>query len=253
MQNFVICDATIGLPRLRAGGIEPTVADLLSEMGRLRVRKAIVRHRLCLDVGPYHGNQALMEEIEGQPDLLAAWAVTPDGRPPDFSPVSLVKAMLDDGVKAAWLAPKAHGFPPQPWCAGALYGALEEAAMPLLVAHDDLTGDDIDAIGRAFPRLRLILLECPRLGRNRNLYPLLERHENLFLCVAPPFSVHCGLRDLCRRFGAHRWVLGSGYPEAEGGAAIAGLMYAGLSDEDAAAIAHGNIERLLEEVRHDDR
>src|SRR5262249_35054081 len=95
----------------------------------------------------------------------------------------------------------------------------------------------------------VVLLDCPRLGRNRLLEPLLERYESLWLCFGPTFSLHAGFRDLCQRYGIHRWVWGAGYPDCEGGAAITGLLYAGLPAEAVRAIASENIERLMSEVR----
>ena len=89
----------------------------------------------------------------------------------------------------------------------------------------------------------------PRLGRNRLIYPLLQRHPNLMICLSYTYSVHQGVEDLCRTFGHERWVFGMGYPTAETGASLTGLTYAAIPDEAKEAIAHGNIERLLAEVR----
>jgi hypothetical protein len=100
----------------------------------------------------------------------------------------------------------------------------------------------------AFPALRVVLLGVPREGRNRLIEPLLELHPELYLCFAPAFSVHCYWPDLCRRFGSHRWLWGTRYPDAEGGAAVTGLMYAGLTPEALQDVAHGNIECLIAEV-----
>ncbi|HEY3340958.1 MAG TPA: hypothetical protein VGK81_03030, partial [Anaerolineae bacterium] len=96
--------------------------------------------------------------------------------------------------------------------------------------------------------LRLVLLNVPRMGRNRLIYPLLEQHLNLTLCFSTSLSVHEGFADLYQRFGSGRWVFGLGYPNAEGGSAITGLLYAGLPEQALHAVAHENIERLLAEV-----
>jgi predicted TIM-barrel fold metal-dependent hydrolase len=52
-----------------------------------------------------------------------------------------------------------------------------------------------------------------------------------------------------RVFGPHRWVFGLGYPQAEGGAVVAGLSYARIPDAAKAAIAYGNFARLLGETK----
>ena len=249
--GFFVVDAMVGLLRLPAGAQRPTVADWHAEMQRLHITRAVVRHRFCIDIGPWYGNDLLMEELAGDPALVPAWALTPDGRPPDFDIAAAVRAMLARGVKAAWLEPKSHMFSAMPWCAEDLYAALQTARVPLLLRYAQVTPDEIDAVCSAFPDLRLVLLRIPRIGRNRMLYPLLQRHPQLRCCFDPGFSVFGGFADLCRRFGEHRWVLGTTYPDAEGGAGITGLMYAGLPDSAVAAIARGNLEQLLAEVRTD--
>jgi predicted TIM-barrel fold metal-dependent hydrolase len=67
--------------------------------------------------------------------------------------------------------------------------------------------------------------------------------------VSSTYSVHEGLPELVANFGSGRFVWGSAYPEAEGGASVAILTYANIPDEARCAIAHGNIERLLAEVK----
>lgn len=229
-------------------GPQPVVEDLLSEMSRLHIHSAVVRHRACIDNAPYFGNQVLSEELAGQPDLLPAWVLTPDGSEPDFDIELTVRTMLSRGVRIAWMHPKEHLFSVRPWCSGRMYAVLQAAHLPLMVEYDQLTADEIHDICVGYPKLRLLLLNTPRLGRNRLLYPLLEQHPSLSLCFGPLLSVHGGFTDLCQRFGSERWAFGSGYPNAEGGAALTGLFYAGLPEDTVRLIASENIERWLSEV-----
>jgi len=239
----------IGPPRVPSPDYVPTVADLLSEMDRLHIDASIVRHRTCLDVAPYTGNDVLMEQISSQDRLIPAWFVTPDGREPDFDPETLVAHMLAAGVKVAWTDPASEDFIFQGWLCRRLFGALAEARIPLVVEYGKVNLSDIHGVLSEFPGLRLILTQIPRLGRNRKLEPLLELHPELYLCFGPSFSVPGYWPDLCRRYGDHRWIWGSGYPDMEGGAGISGLVYSGLTGEQMNFVAHGNIERLLSEVR----
>ena len=247
--KLIACDPVVGLPRVPMdNGIRPTVADLLGEMARLNISVAITRHRACIDNAPYFGNDVLLEETAAYPELIPAWVLTPDGCEPDFDIRCTVDTMLSRGVKVAWMYPKEHSYTPKPWCAGPMYAALEETRAPLLVEYDQVSADDVHDICSAYPQLRLVLLNTPRLGRNRLIYALLDQHPNLHLCFGPHFSVHEGFIDLCRRYGPHRWVFGMGYPSAEGGAGVTGLLYAGLRENECRAIAHENIERLLGEA-----
>lgn len=251
-MKLITCDVLVGLPRVPdVNGVRNDMSDLVSELDRLRIDYALVRHRACLDNDPYWGNSILMDEIKGQNRIQPVWALTPDGEGPDFDPVVTIRAMLMAGVKMSWMSPGAHGYSPAPWCCSEIYNILTAACVPLLMSYEEIGADALDTICEAFPQLRVILTKVPRLGRNRMLYPLLRRHANLHVCFDPTFSVHEGYRDLCDTFGSHRWMLGTGYPDAEGGSGIAGLMYANLNDEELNAVAYENIERLLMEVNNE--
>ncbi|MBI3986081.1 MAG: amidohydrolase family protein [Lentisphaerae bacterium] len=248
-MKWIACDALIGKPRAPTGEWVSSRADLLSEMRRLGIRKAMVRHAAALDCGPCPGNLTLVKETRGQGPLLPVWFLTPDGTEPDFCPDSAVTAMLKSGARAAWTEPDAEGFSLLPWCSGALYEALQARRVPLFLDYLKIKADDLDRVLSDFPGLRLILLNAPRLGRNRLLYPLLRRHPQLHLCLNHTYSVFRGIEDLCRLFGSERWLFGMGYPSADGGAAMAAVMYADIPDAAREAIAHGTLERLLKEVK----
>jgi hypothetical protein len=245
-------DCLLGAPRVPLPDVQAGLSDYLSEMQRLDIERAVVRHRACTEAHYQVGNEVLMEEIQGHDNLIPAWYVAPNGLEPDFDAASMVDRMVNLGVRMAWTAlsqGRQAPFTLQPWCAGKLLGALQERRVPLMVQYYDVPADVLEAVLRHFPRLPVILLDAPRVGRNPLLYPLLEQYPNLVLCVSALYGVHLGLEDLCQRFGSHRLVFGSHYPQAEGGASVAVLTYAGLSDEDKEAIAYRNLERLVGEVR----
>lgn len=247
--KLIACDSLVGLPRIPYPWFRPDVADLESELVRLQISAAIVRHRQCLENFPYAGNATLAREIADRPNLIPAVCLTPDGEPDAFSLEATFGAALAQGMRVAWISPKEHMFSPRPWCSGKLYAACAAARLPLLIEYPQVTLGELDEILTAHPQLRLVLLRVPRLGRHRGLYALLERHANLHLCLSSAYSVHEGLPELVNTFGPDRWVWGSAYPEAEGGASVTLLTYAGISAAAREAIAHGNIERLLGEVR----
>lgn len=206
--TLIACDALLGAPRVPypnytiaadAGRGElspdysnyvPDVADLETEMARLRIDASIVRHRACLETAPFLGNDVLMSEIAGHPSLLPAWMVTPDGREPDWNIYAVVEKMLAAGVRLAWMDPEAEMMSLKPWCCGRLYDALQEHRIPLLFGYNKVTADDLHIIMQEYPRLPIILFNVARLGRNRLLEPLLGLHAQLYLCFGPSFSVH---------------------------------------------------------------
>ena len=250
-MEFIACDPVVTTPLDPDLKYACTVNDLAAEMSRLRIGAAMVRHLACEQAGPCSGNRILMEEIAGRDDLLPVWALTPDGAPPGFDCVATVRQMLDEGVRAAWMTPDVHDYSPAPWCCGELYDVLRATRVPLLVDYAGFGPDAVHAACDQFPNLRTILLKVPRAGRHRRLYALLKRHEHLHVCFGPSFSMSAGFRGLCNDFGPSRWVLGTGFPDSEGGAGITGLTYSGVGDEAVEAIAAGTITRLLKEVRCD--
>ncbi len=247
-MDIFACDPLIGLPRVPRERFSPDATDLLDEMQRVGIGRAVVRHRAALEAGPDSGNDAVLLDTTDRSPLTPSWFLTPDGNEPDFDPQTTVERMLEEGVRVAWTDPASEQFSSLPWCCGALYEVLTALRVPLLINYDSVSADAIDTIMHDFPNLRLVLLGAPRLGRNRMLYPLLRRHPALMMAVGFYHSVHDGVEDLCRTFGPERWVFGTGYPDAEIGSSIAGLMYADVDDATREAIAFGNLDRILGEV-----
>lgn len=250
-MKLIACDALMGPPRMPLDGCRPDKADLLSEMARVSIESAIVRHRGALEFGPFDANKVILDELSDADNLLPSWFLTPDGFEPEFDIAKTVSEMIDAGVKICWTNPSAEAacFSILPWCSGPLYEALQAKQIPLLLDYETVTADELNTVLTDFGALRVILINADREGRNRRLYPLLKAHRNLYLCLSHSYSVHLGTEDLCQIFGIDRWVFGMGYPEAEVGAAVAGLMYTDIDDEAKEAIAYGNIERLLGEVK----
>ncbi len=252
---FFDCECLVGRPRQplegAASGIVPDAADLVAEMQRLGIKRALVRHRLCLDGTPEEGNAQLMEDIGPYPNLVPAWHVTPDGIEGRWDPAAAVEELVAQGMRAAWTITQGRDSAPfllEPWCAQELLSALEHHRVPLLLSYADVPANTLHALLGAFPRLPVVLLEVPRHGRNQPLYRLMTLHPSLHLSLSPLYSVHEGIEDLCRLFGPERLLFGSGYPVCEGGASVAALNYAELPDTARGAIAGVNLQRLLDEV-----
>lgn len=247
--KLIACDPLVGLPRKPYALFRPDADDLARELDRLQISAAVVRHRQCIENAPHWGNAVLTRECAGRDNWFPAACLTPDGVPDAHALAPAVTAALAAGMRVGWISPKEHMFSPRPWCCGPLYALCAEMKLPLLLEYPQVTLDEVHEIMTAHPQLRLVLLRVPRLGRHRTLYALLERHPGVHLCLSSTYSVHEGIPDLVDKFGSARFVWGSAYPEAEGGASVTLLTYAPISGEAREAIAHGNIERLLAEVR----
>ena len=82
----------------------------------------------------------------------------------------------------------------------------------------------------ARPKLRLVLTNVT-FRIDRNLYPLLSRCENLWVETSG-YKPFCGLTEICRDFGAHRLLFGSGMPVSSCASAVALLAYAELEEDE---------------------
>jgi len=230
-------------------------ADLLMEMDRLGIAGGMTYHVLAHEHAPAVGNAELLRELAGHDRLSPVWVVMP-AHTAELPPSrELIAQMLAAGVRMARMFPSSvmdgHRFSLSEWCSGDLLSALAEVRMPLAVdftlfRRGEPPWDDIYSICEHHPRLPLILIDIQ--GRNnRTLYALLERFDNLYIQTAG-FNVHDGLEDVTRRFGAHRLLYGSGYPVQSMGAARLHLGRALVGEEQKAAIASGNLLRLLDDV-----
>lgn len=235
-----------------AGGRAPTAQSLLAEMDRLEVQEAAVYHIVARQHAPATGNQRVLSELAGHGRLHPVWVVLPShtGEVPPPDELIAELAANDVGIVRMFPAFEAgsHRFALRDWVVGDLLGALEDAAIPLLLdfglfRRREPPWDDIAEVCTNHPRLAVILVDVQ--GRNnRTLYPLLERFPGLLVQTAG-FNVHRGIEDFTSRFGARRLVFGSGFPIGSMGAARFQLERADISVEDKGLIGSGNIRALM--------
>lgn len=242
------CNASLGV-RLGAPADEPaTLAELLAELDRLEIGRALVRHLSGRWAGLETGNARLEAEAGGEPRLARAWTAVPDTGGDQPPTREWLAGLLKTGARAVCLYPKSMKWCLDEWCAGRFLAALEEHRVPAFLTYAEADLNAIHGALSAHPRLPLILSEISYRD-NRMLYPLLAAHPNLHLDLSPRYSVHECLEHLCARGWARRALFGTGYPAYEGGAAVTQLMYARISEEERALLGAGNLERLLTEVR----
>ena len=246
-MKYFDCDCLIGPPRVPLPYIHPDVDDLLSEMNRLGIDKALVRHRACLEADPEIGNERLLKEISAYENLLPAWYVTTNGYEGSWDPVEIVDRILDLNIRAAWttLGGRDAQLFLEPWAAGKMLAALESHRIPLLLSYGDVPFDSLHHVLKRFSNLPVILIDQFRFGRDPVVYSLMEQHENLNLSINGKYAVHLGIETLCHNFNCERILFGCGYPSIEGGSSLANLSYADISEEARSAIAGDNLERIL--------
>ena len=248
MIELFDCNLRLGMPTKPLPGEPATTHELLEELDRLSISRALVRHQAAVELDPADSNRRTLQEIQSLERLLPTWSLLPAATGETGSPDQTVDEMIGFGVKAVWLYPKTHGYTLRPWCVASLLSALEDRGVPVFLLWSEVVLDELAEALERHPKLHVVLCNISyRL--NRVLYPLFERHATLHVDLGAP-NAQCGfIEEVVSRFGAGRLLFGSGFPDHEMGPAISYLMYADITDEDKRRIGAGNLRALLEGVR----
>jgi len=252
MTTFFDVDLRLGRPSQAFHGKrwaeEATVEDLKKEMLRLGVDKGLVRHISCKQADARMGNRLLWDALAGQEGLFPCYTLLPEDAEDIPSASKALDHLLEWNAQAVALYPSTHGYALQDWCVGPMLNALETHRLPTLLEFEEIQLDNLHHVLKGHPNLPVILLGVSY-RVNRSLFPLLRQHSQLHMALSPPFSMHQGIEELLSRFGSHRFLWGTGWPEKEGGAAVTYLMYSDLTGEDRANVAGSNLLRLMKESR----
>lgn len=224
-----------------------TVDELLVEMDRLGIERALVSHTLAQHYDPPEGNRILMQELAGRDRLVPCWTLLPSSCGEMGSANELAQELIAEGVRAVRLYPRTHSYSLDTWQCGDLLSALSERRYVVLMDIDQTDWSEVDRICTAFPDLSLVITQ---LGYRylRFLFGLWPRHQNLY-CDLSNFSTYLGVEEVLERFGSDRLLFGTGLPVMDGGGPIARVFYTRAPELDIEAMAHGNLERLLDRAR----
>jgi Predicted metal-dependent hydrolase of the TIM-barrel fold len=219
------------------------VAALDSAMEYFDIQKVLLYHSLAREYNPAKGNALLNEVIKSYPIMVPMWVVMPSHTGEFPEPDVLVGKLKADGIKTVTMFPVEHGFSLSHWNSGEMLKCLERNGIILLLELEQISWDGLYDMLDRYPGLNIILTGLDY-AINRNIYPLLKVFPQLYLETSG-VKAHSGIEDICARFGAGRLVFGSGMPVFSGGAAVAMIQYASISEAEKRMIAHENLEKLL--------
>ena len=248
------CNCMVGRWSTFQPGSFYSVEGLLEEMNYCGINEALVFHSLARSYSPAVGNEKLLEEIRGKHQLQGCWVLLPHHTGEMPEPETIVETMLSKGVKAARLFPKEHRYSLSEWILGELLTVLEERQIPLLLDFGNVHWSDsftdwnaVAELCSKHPKLPVILMHEGQ-AASRNLYPLLERFENLHLDTSYYFA-HRGVEEICEKFGAKHLTFGSGMPIYSAGPPIMVVTYSSISQREKRLIAGENLRKLLGGIR----
>ena len=251
--RYVDCNVSIGRPAHGLIRPCPSAADLLAEMDRLGVERALVRHALMSEQSPAVGNPALAEAIADQPRLVGSWAILPpqtDELPP--APQFFAE-MAATNVRALWAFPEQHRYLLDRLTFGGFLDEVAERRIPLFIPRDAGGPRPSDTwrlllnLLEQYPALTLVLAHHGPWGEDRFFRPFLDHYPRFYLDISR-YELDGGLRELVARYGPERLLYGSHFPEHSMGGPRLMLARAEIGEAARRAIAGENLERLLAEV-----
>ena len=251
MKEMFFFDADCRIGSGPAIGIQPDAAQLLADMDRFGIDRALVRHGNAELLGAEAGNRELAEMLakDDSGRLVGVWCILPDQCPELPQGDEFFAAMKRSNIRALTLMPDDHLFVPCRLVIGRIMDAAAERKIPVLFRAKGNDWSNAYSFVREFPRNRIVIHErWGKWGRDRQLRPLLENFENVFFSICG-YMVPEGLFDLAELYGAERLLYGSGYPLYNQGSGMLQLKHSGLTEAQVALIAGKNLEKLLDEVQ----
>jgi len=220
-----------------------TAEDLLDTMDRSGVDEALVSSAAIEIASPLDTNPRIADLCSAHDRLHPVWQLLPP-QTGEMLPDRLPTEMKEHGAKALLARPDIHRYELNSITMGALFEVMLARKIPLFLNSDWRLVTDVL---RDFPQLRVIAVNLGCWGVDRAVRPLLEHFDNFYFETSSVELDGC-IPALVEKYGATRILFGTGFPwHAVGGAALM-LRNLDISPEDKNLIAHGNLERLLDEV-----
>jgi uncharacterized protein len=247
-MEFFDCNCYIGLPTNKIQQPVRTADELLAHMDRSGIGKALVWHVAQRDASVEIGNDLLAKAIAPHRGRLAGtWTILPTSTRELPPPGEFFKLMKKHNIRALRAFPNGgHNYL---LCRESVGGYLDKACaagVPLLVSGLDWR--TLYDLMRDFPKLTCILCNVGLWGPDRWFRPLVENYPNFHVEISS-YVLAGGIADFVKTYGAKRLLFGTAFPEMEHGGMMLTLRHAEISEKDKAAVAGGNMERILKKQK----
>lgn len=241
-----VFDANIGVGH-RHDRVSPfdSPDELLEEMARHGVGRAVIYHLQTEAVSPIEGNEALSEW--GRAEFSLQWSIGPT--PDSLRQLRELRAAGQmHSARLPCTGP--NGVPFSEWVYGEALEWLSAERIPLWISLADTPAAElVDTLG-LFPDLVSVLLGG-HYSHALLLRPLLRRLPNAHLELSR-YEILGEAEALLGEFGAGRLVYGSFYPRYAMGPMLYYLHHLQCGEAELAALCAGNLERLLSSGGGDD-
>jgi len=250
-MRFFDCNTYIGLPR--RGELRPvkTAAELVAEMDRAGIERALVWHYTQRDWSVGEGNRMIAEAIAPHRErLVGTWCILPPQCEEIPPRKEFFTAMKKAGIGALRAFPAEHRWHPRREVIGELFDEISERGIPLIMSCDEHVHwpATLYDVMREFPTLTLVITDVGLWGPDRFFRPLVENYQNVYVEISQ-YILADGIKTFVKKYGAERLLFGTGFPRQDHGAMMLVVKHAEISEADKEKIAAGNMERILAEAR----
>ena len=226
-------------------------AELLNEMDRHGVGRALIYHIQGEAISGLDGNEALAEWADGEVRLSPQWTASAETdsqrQLQELHGVGKVKSVR---LHSTQLGSSSVGIPFVDWIYGDMLEWLQAERLPLWISLADTPSTEIMGTLKLFPNLVTVLLGA-HYSHAILVRPLLKHLPNAHLELSR-YEALGGVVALKYEFGVERLIYGSFYPRYAMGPMLYSIHHTGLSDIELSAICEGNLKRILGEEAGDD-
>ena len=215
--------------------------ELLAEMERHGVGRAVVYHRAGEARSAVEGNEMLETFIDGRDDVFAAqWVV--DGWPSSLR--QLQEYHASGTVTSARLHDtSACASPLVDWIYGEALEWLSSERIPLWASIEDNDVAELAALLRQFPDLDTVLVGAHQ-NHATSVRPLLGLLPRARLELSR-YEAMAQIEALKREFGIERLIYGSYYPRYAMGPMLFSCHCQAFDEAELALVCAGNVNALL--------
>ncbi|MGD8780961.1 MAG: amidohydrolase family protein [Ignavibacteria bacterium] len=219
-------------------------ADMLCEKIRTSgLQKSLIYHSASVLYDAAYGNQLLTDETNNKADLYLVWIAVPEFFCKEEETKVFFEKVKKNNISAIKIYPRYHDFIINNGALDKMFSALQSENIPLLVAQEEISWDELNYIFEKFPGLPLVLQNIGyRL--ERIVAPYLNKYDNFYMDISR-YQVHGGIEYLCYIYGSEHLLFGSGMPIFSAEAIMMMIDKADISLSEKQNISSNNLLRLL--------
>lgn len=248
-MEFFDCNVTYGAhPNAEVFRPAETATALRAELTRAGVARAVV-NRSEQTGSMLAVNELLAQDIAGDESLYGVWGIVPSHTRELPPPEALLPRMKAQRIVGWRLCPGPARFLPVPFVLREWMEVATARRLPVFIntAHG-MTLEQLARLLEVFPELTVVLTYQTDWPSDRLLRPFVATYPNVHLDLSY-MPTDGGIESFVEAYGASRLLFGSAFPFCYFGANLLMVKHAAIAEEARAAIAGGNLRRVIEEVR----